>query len=706
MQIPLKWINELVNLEGIPLEELIEKLTLGGFEVEEILEIKENHQTQIVLDISATTNRSDSLSIQGFALEMATLLEKSIQSSSYNRKTHCWKKKIQNQIEISSNKQHFSTFLTFVVENLDQFTTPKWIKKKLQNSGILALDTLEDLKNYILLETGYPFEFYDLKKIFSELKTSEFTLSVKTASKNQNLLASNQSLYNLDESISIITANHIPISIAGFIEADKFSVSPTTNRLLIEGSIFNGAKIRQQSRRLGLRTERSGRYEKSLRNTYLLEAFYRLICLLRITNPNLTWKLHTGKQTFEKSRLPIKLRYKAINDLLGPTYSLKNKSFIYLSTKEITNYLRRLNFQFTYQGSENYWVVTIPHARDEDLTREIDLIEEIGRIHGFNKFLVALPRIKSIGNEDSTYKIRKKITTSLLNLGFNELIHFSLINQKTLIQNKINLVNPLLNDYSALRVSLLPNLIKTVRSNFKQKNLPIEGFEFGHVFSSNSDKEFFEKEYIGGIFGGMPTKLSWTGQEIPLTWFEAKGKMEQLFLQLNLSTTWKKFSNQQIQDILHPYRSAKIYLSNNHYLGKFGQIHPILANQLKIEENLYFFELNLKEIESYFKTNKLTIYRKYSTYPKIIKDLSFIIKRDIEFKTIQNLLYWNGTELLLEINLLDEYTGKAIPKDSKSLCLQLLFQSTTETLQNKKLDTILNNLEQILIKKFEANIRD
>ena len=706
MQIPLKWINELVNIKEIPLDNLIKKLTLGGFEVEEILEIEENNQKQIVLDISATANRYDSLSIQGFALEIATLLKKSLQSDSYLIKKTDWKKNLQKKITFSSKNQKYSTFLTLTVKNIDQCKTPKWIKKKLQNSGILPMDTLEDFKKYILLETGYPFEFYDLKKISSTTKSSDFTLTITNALKNQNFIASNQSFYELDKSISIVNANNIPISLAGFIESDNFVVSETTNTLLIEGSIFNGTKIRQQSRKLGLRTERSSRYEKSLRTTYLIEAFYRLICLLRITNPNLKCKLHTAKKTFEKIKLPIRLRYKAIHEIVGPTNFSTNHSLIYLNTKEITNYLIRLNFQFTYQESKNQWFVLIPHARFDDINREIDLIEEIGRIHGFNKFLTTLPGIRAIGKEDSNYKIRKKITTSLLNLGLNELIHFSLVNHKTFLTNEINVVNPLLNDCSTLRLSLLPNLIKTVHINFNQKNIPIEGFEYGHIFSYNSNRKFIEKEYVGGIFGGGKTKLAWSDKATPLTWFEAKGKIEQLFIQLNLSVVWKKFSKQKIQNIFHPYRSAAIYLLDKKFLGRFGQIHPILASQLNIDSNLYLFEFDLEKIKFQFKTNKLSIYKSYSSYPKIIKDLSFIIKKDIEFKEIQTVLYWNGTKLLAEINLLDEYMGKPIPDNCKSLCLQLLFQSSTETLKNKKIDIIIKNLQYILTTKFKAKIRN
>ena len=201
------------------------------------------------------------------------------------------------------------------------------MKEKLISSGITPSNDLLDFQNYILLETGYPFEFYDLEKIQSKLNDSKFNLSIEKAQNNQKFLASNDISYELDNSILTIKANEIPISIAGIIEAKNFSVSESTNNLLIEGSIFNAAKIRQQSRKLGLRTDRSARYEKSFRTTYLKESFYRLISLLRISNPNLICKLHTIKQIQEKSLEPILLRYETINEILGPIHSSNKDEF-------------------------------------------------------------------------------------------------------------------------------------------------------------------------------------------------------------------------------------------------------------------------------------------------------------------------------------------------------------------------------------------
>ena len=706
MQISLKWVNEIVDIETVKLDTLIKKLTLGGFEVEEILEIEKKNQKQIALEISATANRSDSLSIHGISTEIAALLNETLKIPNYTLKNKNWKKTIHTKIQDFSNDYNCSIFIAITIENLTNKTVPKWITEKLINSGIVPSNDLFDFQNYISLETGYPFQFYDIKKICSNLNTSKFNLTIKKATKNQKFLASNDISYELNDSIFTVNANDIPISIAGIIEDKKFSISESTNKLLIEGSIFNAAKIRQQSRNLGLRTERSAKYEKSVRTNDLGTALYRLISLLRIANPNLICQFHTVYQTKERVLEPIVLRYETINEILGPINSFTNFNSKYISPKIISSYLTRLNFKFHFNELKLNWEVQIPKLRSEDITREIDLIEEIGRLHGYNNFLTILPKLNIIGNEDSTSKTRKKITTCFLNLGFTELIHYSLVNQTTFLKNEIELLNPLLADYSSLRTSLLPNLIKTVQENLKQKNLSIEGFEYGHVFSLDLKKKIIEKEFVAGIFGGVKTKLSWTNLETPITWFEAKGKLEQLFHQLNLSTYWQPTSKIKTEKLLHPYRSAEIYLSDGTNLGNFGQIHPLLANKLNVSDEIYLFEFEIEVINSQLQKNRLIFYNSYSVYPKILKDLSILIQKDITFENIQKVLYANGTEFLSEINLLDKYEGASIPDQKTSLCIQLIFQSNTKTLENKIIESILKKLQQILTQKFAAIIRE
>ena len=300
------------------------------------------------------------------------------------------------------------------------------------------------------------------------------------------------------------------------------------------------------------------------------------------------------------------------------------------------------------------------------------------------------------------------MTSCLLNLGLNELIHYSLVGQEqpTNEKNEIYLINPLLSDYKTLRTSLLPTLVQTVAENLKQSNRIIEGFEYGHVFSGNIPDNFKEIEHVAGVFGGTKEKLSWAEGKQKLTWFEAKGKLEQLFKQLNIGVYWKLESCRSKNIIFHPYRTTEVYLLNGQNLGKFGQIHPSYANENGLASETYLFEFSLKQIQNQLQKNKLPVFQQYSSYPKVIKDLSFILSKDRTFIELKNVLFLNGTRFLSEINLLDEYRGFPIPEDCTSLCLQLIFQSTDKTLENKEIERIINNLQSVLTSEFNAIIRE
>ena len=703
MQISVRWINELIDIEKIDLDDLIDKLTLGGFEVEEVFELEINNRKETILDISATANRSDSLSVQGISSEIGTLLNQQPKKSVYLTKNQTWKNTLETLAVNLTEETSCNTFLAIAVENLNNLTAPKWIQEKLISSGLIPSNSLLDFQNYILLETGYPFIFYDFEKINSKFDQKNLEISISKPKKNIEFVASNDLTYELTNSNELITINDVPIGIAGMIEGKNFMCSNDTNSLLIEGSIFNAARIRQQSRELGLRTEQSARHEKSLKNTYLIESTYRLISLLRIKNPNLKCRLINFMKRENISLNSILLNYKTINEVLGPTIKTTKAKIDYISPELINSYLERLNFEFSYNDSEFTWQVKIPHLRSDDITREIDIIEEIGRLHGFNNFLTTLPKLSQVGTEDLSYKTRKKITSCLLNIGLNELTHYSLVNKTTFMENEIKLINPLLSDCAYLRSNLLPSLIQTVEENLKQGNSIIEGFEYGHVFSKDENDKFIEKENLAGIFGGTKTKLSWSENLISINWFEAKGKIEQLFDQLNLSVNWTKFTNPD--PVFHPYKTSELYLKNGKKLGVFGQISPIVSNQLNIDSNIYLFEFDLGVIKTQIQKNQLAIYKPYVLYPKIVKDIAFIVHQDISFIELKDLIYMNGTKYLSEINLLDEYKGNSIPEKHVSLCFQLIFKSNEKTLQTKEIEVIIKNLESLLTEKFGALLR-
>lgn len=704
MYIALDWINELINIKDVKLEDLINILTLGGFEVEDVLTLNISNQKEksIILDISATANRADSLSIKGLTKEIAALLNKQIKFNYYQILGNEQESNLKKFINISPESNIYSNFIALTVENLTNLKSPKWIKEKLIASQIEPVDNLLDFQQYILLETGYPFEFYDLQKIQTLLQTNNFNLKIKPANNFLSFTANNSTTYKLNSEIFLLEANNYPLSIAGIITNENVSYQSNSNSFLIEAAIYKSKKIRQQSRTLGLRTDRSARYEKDINDSDLINSIIRLISLLKISNPNLICNIHTTSKIKQIDLSNIILKYETINETLGPVIDTQERSKTLLKPQQISDYLKRLNFKFIFNKLNLTWDVEIPIYRIGDIEREIDLIEEIGRLHGFNNFLTNLPSIERVGREDLSYQIRKKLTNCFINEGFNEIIQYSLVNDS---KNSIKLINPLIKDCSTLRTSLLPNLIDLISENIKQSNLLINGFEFGHVFSGNIEEKHFEIEKVGGIFGGLKIKRQWDEIPKPLSWFEAKGKIEDIFNKLNISIEWtKSFSKGYIQ-ILHPYRIADLRLMNGLLVGVFGQINPSLARNNNISSDLFLFEFDIDLLKEKLKEIPISLYSQYSVYPKITKDISFIINQNITFNEIKKTLLDHGNKLLINIELLDQYNGKSIPENYTSLCLKLVFQSTQKTLINKEIEEIVKNLQLILEEKYQVILR-
>lgn len=705
MQISLPWINELVDLQETNIKDLIDKLTLGGFEVEDVFKLDINNKLTTILDISTTANRSDSLSIKGISKEISSLVDKPCNNNNYLRNKLEWEHEVTQLCLNHKETENSLTFVTIKVQNLITHTSPKWLKEKLLSSGITPLDNLLDFQNYILLETGYPFEFYDYDKISSNVNREEFDLTLTTASNNEQFIANNNLTYSLTSDNLVIKADSTTIGIGGTIVSDAVAYSNETTTLLIEGSIFNSKKIRQQSRKLGLRTDRSARYEKGLNNTDFIESFYRLLKLIKVQNPTISFKLSTLTPLKKNVSKSIQLKYENINEILGSVRNSFSSSETFINPIQISKYLQRLGFKFLFDKDKILWTIEIPSSRADDLTREIDLIEEIGRLHGFNNFTTTLPKLKRTGIEDYSYQIRKKLTSSFISSSFNELIQYSLVNKETSFSNEVKLLNPLASDCAFLRVSLLPKLVETLSENLKQTNSNLNGFEYGHVFSKTDSTTFIENEKIAGIFGGTKTKLNWSEQITSLSWFESKGKLEQLFEQLDLTVYWRIISHNVYSEILHPYRTAELYLKNGKILGIFGEIHPVIAKKQQIPNDVYLFELNFELLKQTLQDTKLATYRPYSLYPKIIKDLSFIIDQNISFEDVKKSIRKCGTKFLNEIKLLDEYTGKSIPTNKRSICIQLIFQSEDKTLKTKEIENILDTIELILIEDYKISIR-
>ena len=619
MKVPLSWVNEFVNIENINVQDLIEKLTLAGFEVEDILTLTINNKLETILDISATANRPDSLSIRGISKEISAIFNKPVTLNSHLRPVEFLNKFKNINTLINDELLICDDFFVIKLEDFIFETTPEWLKYKLACCQIESEDNINDLINFILLETGYPCEFYDFDKIQKNI--TDFTF--KTIDETCSIELENvQNSIQIPKNSNIIGlyANKELISVAGIGVLNSYKPTKETKNFLIECSIFNSKLIRQTARKIRVRTDRSARYEKGINNSELLFTISKLISLIKDINNETKISFQTKKFTPIERIRTIDLNLQNINDILGPISNSEN-ILTYLSSDLIRQYLTRLNFEVVgerkvinmdsqspdFKKRQIILEISIPLVRIDDITTEIDLIEEIGRLHGFNNFITKLPKIKKLGTADLSYKFRKKLTLCFLSSGINEIMNYSLVSQQS--NTSIQLNNPLTNDYGNLRESLLPKIISNYSYNIKQGQENFEGFEYGHIFKFKSGKRYLETEVISGILGNDKQHLNWQMKPDYLSWSQAKGKLELIFKKLGIQTIWKSLDQEVYKTTLHPFKSASIFIKNtNSLIGVFGEIHPVLLKKENLNITSYLFELNFNTLRQSEISNNLPVY--------------------------------------------------------------------------------------------------
>ena len=730
MYISIKWIQNLIALKNISLTDLCEELTLSGFEVEEIYKTSYAKEINFILNVNLTANRSDILNIKGFAKELFSILLKKkvfyplkeVQINTLYR-TILKKKKIGITCfmwEYFLQKKYFYTnkknttnifegcYAFFSLEtDISQIKlSPKWLQKCLKSANINPVNNVLDTINFVTLETGYPFFICDLKKLKSFLNINNTTLrfSTRYALPLQKFQIERDNILTLSADNLLLYINNIAISIIGLLTLKQIEIDNTTTEILIYGGLFNAVQIRKSSQNLGLRTQQSISLEKNLNFNNFEQAYIRLNLLFGAQGINYTKKFlpqikiiqTLKKKSFEfyiKDQRPIlKLNYKKVNNIRGNSKAL--------SPNEIISILKGLHFQ-CIKTTEKNCKLYIPFSRENDIEKEIDIIEEVIRISGFNSFLSIKLKIDQIGKISKLEKLKRVLRTYFIDLGLNEILHYT-INSSS-FDKALKLKNPVLTETSFFRKNLLPELISKYILNKKQKNKNYEAFEIGRTYSISSTGDVIESEFISGIFGGNSYNNYWTEEKKSINWFEAKGFIEQTFNLLGIYIKWQKIDDKKIKT-LHPNRSAKL-LINNQFVGVFGQIHPFIAKTNSLIDEIYLFEFNLNILNSFWVSVQIFPYVPYSLYPASIIDLAFIKNTNVTFEEVKNKIQEMGAPLLESMNLFDYYDGDPIPSGYQNLGFKLKFRTFNKTLTNEEVDNIVKKIKSSLETNFDIIIR-
>ena len=729
MYISLKWVQKIVSLNALELPVLCERLTLAGFEIEEIIQKQIFNELDFILDVSLTANRSDLFNVKSFSKELQSIFfqEQQFRSvnsleyssakfSSLKNKTACFKHFVwQNFLQkkyfyrfpktYQKNEKFQSclTFLSIESEEIKIKQSQPWLQKCLIASNITPVNNLTDTLNFVTLETGYPFFACYLDKLKHYLGEPFLDIQIQKAKENDLFEVKQDNIVRLKQNNLILYINKKPISIISLLTIKAIEIDETTTKLMFYGGLFDPIQIRKSSQSLGLRTEQSVSLEKNLNFNGFEQAFIRLSFLLnsqniRLKNANIptisnltTLEKRSFTNYIYNKRPKLKLDYKEVINLLGFS--------IILEKERILEILEALYFQ-TVSKTDTSCEFFVPFSRENDLEREVDIIEEIVRISGFTSFASIVPSLKSPGHFSKLEKLKRLLRKTLIELGFNEALHYSISTFQSSTQ--LELKNPIVPESNFFRSNLLNQLIQKAELNKKQKNNAFEAFEIGRSYSIENGN-IIESELISGIFGGAQYLSNWNNTEQGINWFEAKGLIDKIFDTLNISVLWAR-PIKNLNEFLHPGRSAKI-LSNNKEIGLFGQVHPRIAKKYSLSNDIFLFEFNLEVLKNLWKAKQIYTYQAYSLFPTSLVDLACIKSDTIPFKDVELKIRSIGGPLLESITLFDYYGGHPIPRGYHSLGFKLKFRNFERTLTSEEVEGVVKNITKSLEKEFDITIR-
>lgn len=645
----------------------------------------------VILDLTTTANRADALSMVGVAREVAALTQAEFKLPQVESQS--WATTPDLAVAVESAVP-CSIYMATKITNLNIGPSPQWLRSRLQGAGIRAINNVVDVTNYILLEWGQPLHAFDSKRLQKIGGSASLSMGVRQAQESESLQTLDGNQRKLSEQNLIITANNVPVALAGVMGGEETEVNENTTEIVLEAAIFDPVIVRRSARNQSLRTEASSRYERGVNYAEFPLAQARAIALITELAGGTVISQATAGRIEAKPRI-ITLRHWRLQAILGPVTQGE------ITLGKVEEILTALGCKLK-TSSEGIWQVEVPPYRHRDLEREIDLVEEVARLYGYDNFQAELPQNSQPGYLSSREKVKRRLRSLCRGVGLTEVVHYSLVS-KTGEEAVIN--NPLFQEYSALRQNLLTGLIEACAYNVSQGNGVLNAIEIGRVFYP-AKEQIEEAEIVAGILGGDRHSTGrWVegGKISPMSWYEAKGILESILTSLGLQVEYRPLTD---DSRLHPGRTASLWLEGK-YLGLFGQLHPQLVAEKDLPPAVYVFEWQLELLLTVLnQSNKITPkFQAFSTYPGVARDLAFFAPETLTVAELSDLMYSTAGSLLTEVELFDQYQGENVPSEQRSLAFSLVYRAADRTLTEAEIEPIHQKIREALVDKFSVALR-
>lgn len=666
-----------------------------GADVKDVLGFEKDY----ILDVAPTANRGDQMSVIGVARELSAIFDKPLKFSPLE----CTKDLSTDKFKVEIKDEDVCKYYSIgVLKNIKIKPSPEWMQKRLLASGVRAINNVVDITNYVMLEYGTPFHAFDLDKLNGYL-------CVRRAQDGEKIVTLDSVERTLTTDSVLIADETKGVCLAGVFGGENSEIDDNTKNIALEAAYFTPASNRKSARSVGYRSEACARFERGVDIEAIKPALMRAMQLLvELADAQIEGVVEAGKNKLEP--IEITLRYAQIKRILGCEIS---------SDKCIT-ILGKLGFK-NLGGNAAAAKFLVPSFRAGDVTREIDLIEEIARINGYDKITPTLPAKNQTPEITLEEKVIKKVNELMLSSGLDEIITTSLIGKplldkymQTFDETKaVKVLNSASDESTMLRQGMAASVLNCMKYNYDNAQKTVWAYEIGktYIVENPADERTSgvkESRVLAGILTGEVENSKWQVKS-HTDFYTLKGIIEKLFEELGVTKRIKLTPCEDI-DYMHPYRSAKVNVlgKNLTCIGYFGQIHPILKDKLKIKgQDVFMFEINLDSLISIIKEHTVR-FKKLPQFPEVRRDLAFVINEEVSFDDIQRVIkgavqqnIFKGSEVF------DVYQGENIEKGFKSLAFRIKMQDENATLTDEVIDRQMNNVRTKLQKTYaEISFRE
>lgn len=635
----------------------------------------------VMFELDLNPNRSDCTNHLGFAYEVATILDREVTLP--DLEIHEIEQSAQDELKIKINTDKCPLYMAKIIKNVEIKESPNFIKKRLQACGIRSINNLVDISNYVMLEYGQPLHFFDADKLNKEI-------IVRLADNKEEIVTLDKKLQTLQANDIVISDQKEAIAIAGVMGGLNSSVDENTKNIIVESALFDAYSVRYTSLRLDLRSEASLRFEKPLNYEYTKQALLRACHLLEKYAAGEVLKDEVMVDNLVKETKVIEISQSEINGLLGMN----------LDINEISSIFKRLGYKT--KESNNIFTVQVPN-RALDIKLKADLIEEIGRIYGYDNIVGKLPLqpIKT-GGYQPKIAFRKDVSKRMRSLGLDEIRTYTLINDEDALlfgqekESLIKILSPMSSDRTTLRKSLLPSLLKVNEYNLSRQVKDINIYEISNVYYEENNI-YHEELKLGLVMSGNYSENLWQGKKIEVDFYLIKGVIENLLEYLGFNGRYS-FKADALTKEFNPYMGAKVLIDNQE-IGFIGCIHPNLS-----KNQLYLGEISLEKI---FKIKSPEFkYYEICKFPNIVKDAAFIFDKNITADSIIETIRKLDQRILKDIQIFDYYQGDKLAEDKKSIALSFIFEDNQKTLTDEEVMIVFNEIINIVTEQLKGELRN